>query len=196
MTERERDTHTQRQTDRARERETETDGENTHQQPMSPFFVRRERAGWRPSKYRRQHFRRLSRGVSLSSLVLRLLQSGRVSPTFVLKVPLSTTISKPEIQTERLIRQPNCPHVRALWNLQLKRRVHGKPELCSTLVSAHGSLHEFKFNEPMKHCDSLLLWQMFPISGLFSACLFYYFYYFLFLSCLSRVAYSHSCLPF
>ena len=49
MTERERDTHThthtQRQTDRARERETETDGENTHQQPMSPFFVRRERAG-------------------------------------------------------------------------------------------------------------------------------------------------------
>lgn len=83
----------QRQTDRLREYPPATD---------VTFFVWRERAGWRPPKYRRQHFRRLLMGVTLCSLVLRLLQSCRVSPAFALNVPLSTTMSKPEIQTERL----------------------------------------------------------------------------------------------
>ena len=46
----------------------------------------------------------------------------------------------------------NRQHVHVLWSLQLKRRVHGKTELCSRILF---SVTKLKSIEPMKYHDAL-----------------------------------------
>ena len=151
----------QRQTDRQREYPPATD---------VTFFVWRERAGWRPPKYRGKIFggsrwewhslRWFSVFFSLAGCRPRLFLCQRLweNQKFNWKVKFVSLTAHTSALSEICSWKDGC----------MKSLNRAQP------LFLHRSLHEFKFNQPMKYCDSLLLWQMFPISGLFSACLFYF----------------------